>query len=126
MLNVESYNYGTLPSQIPIWKMEHESTAEINSLLLTEISESWRTSVIGVVEVKIKMTLGKMFLLSLPSCGQRMMWFALQVHSKSCLRFGLHISDDYFAIKPPETPISLRSSLYVSQRVCIVVSFPER
>ena len=48
ILNVESYNYGTLPRQVPIiWKMEHESTAEINSLL-TEISGIWRTSVIGV------------------------------------------------------------------------------
>ena len=66
--------------------MEHESTAGINSLVLTEISESWRTSVIGVVEVKAKIILGKLFLLSLPSCRQRMMLFALRVHSKCCLR----------------------------------------
>ena len=37
VLNSESYNCGTLPSQIPVWKTEHEITAEINSLLLTEI-----------------------------------------------------------------------------------------
>ena len=34
MLNVESYNYGILPSQVPIGKMEHESTAKINSLVV--------------------------------------------------------------------------------------------
>ena len=34
MLNVESYNHGTLPSQVPIRKMEHESIAKINSLLI--------------------------------------------------------------------------------------------
>ena len=34
MLNVTSYNCGTLPSQVPIRKMEHGSTtANINSLL---------------------------------------------------------------------------------------------
>ena len=64
----------------------NESTAEINSLLLIEIPESRRTSFIGVVEVKTKMTLGKLFLLSLPSCRQRMMLFALLVHYKSCLQ----------------------------------------
>ena len=59
MLNVEPYNYGTLPSQVPaIWKMEHESTAETNSLLLTENSGSWRTSVIGLVQVKTNIFLG--------------------------------------------------------------------
>ena len=86
LLNVESYNYGTLPSQVPIWQIEHESTAEINSWLLTEISGSWRTSVIGVVEVKTKIILGKLFYLSLPSCRQRIMLFALLVHAKNCLR----------------------------------------
>ena len=34
-------------------------------------------------------------------------------------------SDAYFAIAPPETPISLRSILWVSLKVCIVVSFPD-
>ena len=34
-------------------------------------------------------------------------------------------SDAYLAIAPPETPISLRSNLLVSLRVCIVVSFPD-
>ena len=34
-------------------------------------------------------------------------------------------SDAFFAIAPPETLISLRSSLRVSLRVCIVVSFSE-
>ena len=34
-------------------------------------------------------------------------------------------SDDYFAIAPPETPISLWYSLRVSLRVYIVVSFSE-
>ena len=33
------------------------------------------------------------------------------VVSKSCLHFELHISDDYFAIAPSDTPVSLRSSL---------------
>ena len=28
VLNVESYKYGTLPSQIPIWKVEYISTAK--------------------------------------------------------------------------------------------------
>ena len=84
MLNVESYNYGTLPSQVPIiWKMEDESAAEINSLLSTEISGSLRTSLIGVVEVKTKKIKEVFFLLSLQSCRQRMMSFALLVHSKS-------------------------------------------
>ena len=41
------------------------------------------------------------------------------------LNIGLHISDDYFAIAPPEISISLRSSLWMSLRVCIAVSFPE-
>ena len=40
MSNGKSYNCGTLPSQVPVWKMEQESKAEINSLLLTEISGS--------------------------------------------------------------------------------------
>ena len=40
-----------------------------------------------------------------------MVLFALLVHSKRCLHFGLHISDDYFAITAPETPISLMFSL---------------
>ena len=64
----------------------NESTAEINSLLLTEISGLWKTSVIGVVEVKTKIIFWELFLLSLPSCRQRMMLFALLVHSKSCLQ----------------------------------------
>ena len=51
-------------------KMEHESTVEINSLLLTEISGSWRASVIGVVKVKTKIILGELFLLLLSSCRQ--------------------------------------------------------
>ena len=34
-------------------------------------------------------------------------------------------SDAYFAVAPPETPISLRFSLRVSLRVCIVMFFPE-
>ena len=66
------YQYGRL-------NMEYESTAEIMSLSLTEISRSWRTSVIGVVEVQPKIILGKLFLLPLPSCRQRMMSFALLV-----------------------------------------------
>ena len=109
--NVETYIYGTLPSQVPIWKMVHESTAE----LVSEISGSWRTSVIGVVKAKTKKILRKLFLLLFPSCRERMMLFALLDHSKRFyeggLHFGPHISDDYFAIAPPETPIRLRSSL---------------
>ena len=38
--NGKSYNCSTLPSQVSVWKMEHESTAKLNSLLLTEISGS--------------------------------------------------------------------------------------
>ena len=55
-LHVESrvYNFGALPSQISLWKMDHGSTAKINLLLSTEISESWQTLVIRVVEVKKK------------------------------------------------------------------------
>ena len=30
---------------------------------------------------------------------------------ESCLHLELHISNDYFAIEPPKTPLSLRSSL---------------
>ena len=62
VLNVNSYNYGTLPTESSI-NMEdgNESTAEINSLLLTEISGPWRTLVIGVVEVKTKIFLGNCF-----------------------------------------------------------------
>ena len=48
VLNVDSYYHDTLPSQVPIWKMEHESTAEMNSLLLAEISGPLGTSIIGV------------------------------------------------------------------------------
>ena len=83
----------------------------------------WRTSIIGVVEVRTKIILGKLFLLSLPlpSCRQRM----IKVVSKRLLHVGLHICDDCFAIAPAETPISLRSSLRVSKRVFVVVSFPE-
>ena len=40
-------NCGTLPSQVPVWKVEHESTAEINSLLLTEISGSEELRLLG-------------------------------------------------------------------------------
>ena len=61
LLNVESYKFGTLPSQVPIWEMEHESTAEINSLLSTEIPGSWRASIVEVVKVKTKIILGKLF-----------------------------------------------------------------
>ena len=116
MLNVEFFSYGTLQSQVPIGKMEHESTAKINSLLVNEILGPWRTSAIGVVKVKTKIILGNLLLLcSLPSCRQRMVLFTLLVHSKNCLQnclhVGLHISDVYFAIAPPKTPISLRSSL---------------
>ena len=57
--------------------MEHESTAEIDSLLLTEILGSWRTSVIRVEEMQTKIILETLFLLSSPSCRQRMMLFAL-------------------------------------------------
>ena len=32
--NFKSYNCDTLPNQVPVRKMEHKSTAEINSLLL--------------------------------------------------------------------------------------------
>ena len=46
-LNVESYSYGTLLSQVPIWKMEHESTTEIDSLLLTEISGHGEVQLLG-------------------------------------------------------------------------------
>ena len=60
MLNIKSYNYGTLPSQVLIRKMEHEMTAEISSLL-TQFLGSWRTSVIEVVEVKTKTSLEKLF-----------------------------------------------------------------
>ena len=44
------------------------------------------TSVLGVVEVKTKAILGKLSLLSLPSCRQRIMLFALLVPFKSCPR----------------------------------------
>ena len=59
VLNVESYNYGTLPSQVPIWQMEHGSTAEMHLLLFTESLELWRSSFIGVVEVNTKINLEK-------------------------------------------------------------------
>ena len=45
--------------------------------------------------------------------------------SKRLLHVGLHISHDYFAIAPAETPISLRSRLWVSKKTFVVVSFPE-
>ena len=32
--NAKSYNCDTVPYQVPVRKMEHESTAEINPLLL--------------------------------------------------------------------------------------------
>ena len=40
MLNIESYSYGNLPSQVQIRKMKYESTAKLNFLLVTEISGS--------------------------------------------------------------------------------------
>ena len=45
VLDVESYDYGTLSSQVPIRKMEHGSTVKINfavscHMLVTEISGS--------------------------------------------------------------------------------------
>ena len=43
--------------------------------------------------------------------AERTVLLRLVVYSKRCLHIGLHISDGYFAIAPPETPISLRSSL---------------
>ena len=43
--------------------------------------------------------------------SERTVLLRLVVHSKGCFHIGLHISDDYFAITPPETSISLRSSL---------------
>ena len=86
-----------------------------SSLLLTEISGSWRTSVIKSVKVKTRIFLGKLFSSSLPSCRQRVMLFALLVYSKRWLQtlspLWNHVSDDYFAIVPPETPTGLRSSL---------------
>ena len=51
--------------------------------------------------------------------------FTPNIVYKNCPHFGLHISGDYFSIAPLEIPTSLRSSLQVSLRVCIVVSFPE-
>ena len=56
------------------------------------------------------------------------MLFRLLARSKFDSKFDSETdfdSDAYFAIAPPETPISLRSSLCVSLRYCIVVSFPE-
>ena len=41
----------------------------------------------------------------------QMVLLRLVVHSKSCLHIKFHISDDYFAIASPETPINLRSTL---------------
>ena len=51
--------------------------------------------------------------------------FPRLVYSKRFLHVGIHVSDDYFATTPPETLISLRHSLCVSLRVCIVVFSPE-
>ena len=45
--NGKSYNYGTIPSQAPVRQMEHESTAEIYSLLLSKISRSWEVRLLG-------------------------------------------------------------------------------
>ena len=61
MLNVESYNDGNLLIQVPVWKIKHKSTVEINSLWLAEISGSWISSFFGVVEVKTKIILEILF-----------------------------------------------------------------
>ena len=60
------------------------------------------------------------------------MLFRQLVHSTMGSTFGLNFDSEsdfdsyaYFAIAPPETPISLRSSLCVSLRDCVVVSFLE-
>ena len=53
--------------------MVHESTAQ----LVSEISGSWRTSVIGVVKARTKIMLGNVFLLLFPSCRERMVMLAL-------------------------------------------------
>ena len=77
-----------------------------------------KTSVVEVMKVKRKLFLVKLFVISLQSCRQRMMLFPILVHSKSCLHFGLHISDDYFAVAPPDKPevqpVSEPESLYSS------------
>ena len=75
-----------MPTELPGSTGRNMDTAEINSVLLTEISGSWRTSVNGVEEVKTKLILRKLFSLSIPSCRQRMILFALTAHSKSCLQ----------------------------------------
>ena len=41
------YNCGTSPSQVPVWKREHEITAEITSLLLTKVSGSQELRLLG-------------------------------------------------------------------------------
>ena len=54
------------------------------------------------------------------------MMFRLVAHSKIVSNFDSKSDFDsnaYFPIAPPDTPISLWSSLRVSLRVCIVVPF---
>ena len=61
-VNVRKQQQQQQLSQVPIiWKIEHESTEEIISLLLTEISGSWRTSAIKSVKVKTRISLGNCF-----------------------------------------------------------------
>ena len=51
--NIKSYNCVTLPSQVSVRKMEHESTAEMNSLLLDSSNWNFRVqeSLTAVIEV---------------------------------------------------------------------------
>ena len=71
--SAKSYGCDTLPSQVPVRKMEHENTAEINSLFLdsnrTEISGSRElTAVIRVAEYKNSLlVIVKWFLSLFPS-----------------------------------------------------------
>ena len=69
-----------------IWQMEHESKAEVNSLLSTEMLGSWRTSVIGVVKGKTEKKWKLVFVIVTKLSAERMMLFVLLVHSRSCLQ----------------------------------------
>ena len=115
--NIKSYSCDTLPSQVPVRKMEHESTVETSSLLLDTSNLNFRV---------MRTYRGYCSEVIFVSILERMLLFRLVAHYAFDSTLGFTVdstfgtsfdqqfdsdSDAYFGITPPETPISLRSSL---------------
>ena len=106
------YTVIVVPYRVKYQLMEHGSRANTNSLFkeATEISGS-RELDRGYWDPKRKKNI---------ACFFSFVFFCLRADGvaspsgslQSCLHIGLQLSDDYFGIAPPETPISLKSRLY--------------